>query len=86
MRLIKNSFFTKVEDAYNKQASVDELKELLGKGRARKGIFEGDLEEGELEIGQVSALINDCPMAKEIIDNLVEECNACLEQATTKMI
>jgi enoyl-[acyl-carrier protein] reductase II len=55
--LLKNAFFNSVNDAETRGASVEELKELLSKGRAKKGMFEGDLNKGELEIGQVSSLI-----------------------------
>ena len=55
VRLVKNEFYESVENAQQRGASIDELRELLGKGRAKKGIFEGDLQNGELEIGQVSA-------------------------------
>ena len=58
------------------QASADELRELIGFGRTRRGIFEGDLEEGELEIGQIASLIRDLPSAGEIVASLVEEFNA----------
>ena len=67
-RLIKNNFYKQVEEAELRGASVEELNELLGKGRAKKGIFEGDLDEGELEIGQVAALINKSETAKEAIE------------------
>ncbi len=75
VRLLKNHFFKMVEQAQLKGASVEELKELLGRGRAKKGIFEGDLEEGELEIGQVSALIDRIMPVKEIIEDLLNEYN-----------
>jgi enoyl-[acyl-carrier protein] reductase II len=73
VRLIKNKFYLKVQDAYKRCASIDELKELLGRGRAKKGIFEGDLDEGELEIGQVSALIDDIKPVKDIIEELMQD-------------
>ncbi|MCX7833294.1 MAG: nitronate monooxygenase [Ignavibacteria bacterium] len=73
VRLIKNKFYSQIAEAENRGATVDELKNLLGKGRAKKGIFEGDLEEGELEIGQVSALINEIKPAKEIVDDIIRE-------------
>src|ERR1035438_2392714 len=55
VRMIKNNFFKKVEEAETRCATAEELKELLGRGRAKKGMFDGNLEEGELEIGQISA-------------------------------
>lgn len=71
VRLIKNAFFDRVAEAYRSGAKVDELKELLGRGRAKKGMFQGDLNEGELEIGQVSGLINDIKPAAEILNEIV---------------
>jgi enoyl-[acyl-carrier protein] reductase II len=67
VRLMKNGFFTQVTDAEKNGAGVRELKELLGHGRAKKGMFEGNLDEGELEIGQVSALINRILPAGQIV-------------------
>lgn len=74
-RLIKNDFYHNVEAAENRGASAEELSELLGKGRAMKGIFEGDLSEGELEIGQVSCMINDIPSVSEVINRMINEYN-----------
>ena len=73
VRLIKNKFFADVQNAYSQGASPDELKKILGRGRAKKGMFEGDLEEGELEIGQVSALVNNIMPASEIIKEIIKE-------------
>ena len=73
VRLLKNKFYQEVEQAYANCATPDQLKELLGRARAKKGMFEGDLEEGELEIGQVSALIHNILPAGQIVANLVEE-------------
>jgi enoyl-[acyl-carrier protein] reductase II len=73
VRLIKNHFFEQVEKAENSGSSVEDLKELLGKGRAKKGIFLGDLENGELEIGQVSAQIKKIKPVKEIMETLISE-------------
>jgi enoyl-[acyl-carrier protein] reductase II len=70
VRLLKNHFFNQVEAAEQAGASKESLQELLGKGRAKKGMLEGDLNEGELEIGQVSALIRDILPAADIIENL----------------
>jgi enoyl-[acyl-carrier protein] reductase II len=67
VRLIKNKFFKQVEAAEQRGASIEEMKTLLGRARAKKGMFEGDLEEGELEIGQVSAAIRDIKPAAEIL-------------------
>jgi len=73
VRLVKNHFFNDVNNAEQKGATAEELRELLGKGRAKKGMFEGDLENGELEIGQVSAQINQVLPVKQIIENLILE-------------
>jgi enoyl-[acyl-carrier protein] reductase II len=73
VRLLRNRFFTQVEAAERAGSPPEQLKKLLGKGRAKKGMFEGDLEEGELEIGQVSTLIHDILPAAEIIENLWTE-------------
>ncbi|MFV0467792.1 MAG: NAD(P)H-dependent flavin oxidoreductase [Dysgonomonas sp.] len=74
-RLIKNEFFNQVQTAEDRGASAEEIKELLGRGRAKRGIFEGDLTEGELEIGQISSLINDLPTAKDVVDKIISEFN-----------
>lgn len=71
-RLVKNTFRDAVEEAESRGASAEELRELLGRGRAKKGIFEGDLEEGELEIGQVAALFREIQSVDEVIKELVE--------------
>ena len=75
VRLIKNEFYNKVQEAEDSGATVEELRELLGKGRAKKGMFEGDLVNGELEIGQVSAQIDEIKTVEEIIKEMVEEFN-----------
>lgn len=76
VRMIKNDFFRKVEDAERRGASAEELRSLLGHRRAKLGIFEGNLEEGELEIGQVSAAIRKIQPAAEILREVWEEYNA----------
>ncbi len=80
VRLLKNNFFDAVQIAENNCASKDELAELLGRGRAKKGMFEGDLDEGELEIGQVAALIHEIKPAKAIIDEIMAEYVKAKEQ------
>lgn len=70
VRLIKNKFFEQVQLAENNCASLEELQQLLGRARAKKGMFEGDLEEGELEIGQVSAIINEIKPAAEVVNEI----------------
>ena len=73
VRLIKNKFFQEVSEAEQRGATVEELKSLLGRGRAKKGMFEGNLEEGELEIGQVSALLDRILPAATIVENIWSE-------------
>ena len=73
VRLIKNPFYHQVENAYQQCAGIDEMKALLGRGRAKKGMFEGDLVEGELEIGQISGLIDHIKPAKDIVNEILEE-------------
>ena len=79
VRLMKNTFYERIQEAYNRNASLDDLRELLGKGRAKKGIFHGDLQEGELEIGQVSAMIDSILPAKAIVDTIVKEFNETMD-------
>jgi enoyl-[acyl-carrier protein] reductase II len=73
VRLLKNPFFEAVDAAYAAGASVEELKTLLGRGRAKKGMFEGDLESGELEIGQISARLDRIETAAEIVSQMITE-------------
>ena len=77
---MKNDFYNQVRAAEDRCASVDELKELLGRGRAKKGMFEGDLSEGELEIGQVSAGINSIQPAGAIVNEIWNEFEWLLKQ------
>jgi enoyl-[acyl-carrier protein] reductase II len=74
VRLIKNPFFASVEASYLQGATVEELKELLGRGRAKKGMFEGDLTEGELEIGQAAAHLSEILPAAQIVDTMMRDC------------
>lgn len=73
VRLIKNEFYNRVQEAYEKGATTEELSALLGRGRAKKGMFEGDLVEGELEIGQASALIKDVLPAAQIVEKMMSD-------------
>jgi enoyl-[acyl-carrier protein] reductase II len=75
VRLIKNEFYQQVEDAEKRGASADELKALLGSGRAKKGMFEGDMKEGELEIGQCASLIDNIETVQLIFKRLIDEYN-----------
>lgn len=78
-RLIKNDFFRQIEEAENRGATSDELKEILGFGRAKKGIFEGNLQEGELEIGQISSVLDNIPSVQEVFNDLINEYNEKLK-------
>ena len=78
VRLLRNGFSEQVEAAYARGASKEELASLLGRGRAKKGMYEGDLQEGELEIGQVSATIRDIRPAGDILRDMVMECKEIL--------
>ncbi|HPH84374.1 MAG TPA: nitronate monooxygenase [Ferruginibacter sp.] len=80
VRLIRNAFYQQVQQAEKDCASPEALQTLLGRGRAKKGMFEGDLEEGELEIGQVSALIKKIMPAADIVREIREEYEALLQQ------
>ena len=73
VRLMKNSFYNQIQKAYAENATNEELKDLLGKGRAKEGMFEGNLIEGELEIGQVSAMINTIMPVEKIIQEVIAE-------------
>lgn len=73
VRLLKNDFFDQVQALYAKNAKPEDLKELLGRGRAKKGMFEGDLENGELEIGQISSVIKSVDSVQEIIEEIIED-------------
>ncbi|PHQ28613.1 NAD(P)H-dependent flavin oxidoreductase [Leeuwenhoekiella nanhaiensis] len=82
VRLLKNKFYEDVKALYTKAPTKEELSNLLGRARAKKGMFEGDLEEGELEIGQVSALIHDIKPVAEVIEELIID----FEQAKKQMM
>lgn len=73
VRLIKNKFYHDIEALYKKDSTIEELKELLGRGRAKKGMFEGDLKEGELEIGQIAGLIHDVKSVAQIVSDMMHE-------------
>lgn len=73
VRLIKNKFYNEVQELYKTSPTVEQLKELLGRARAKKGMFEGDLENGELEIGQIAGLIHDIKPVAEIVSDIIRE-------------
>ena len=75
VRLVKNKFFNQVQELYANNPSIDDIKELLGRARAKKGMFEGDLEEGELEIGQIAGIIHEIKSAKEVLKEIIMEFN-----------
>lgn len=79
-RLVKGAFMSKVEEAENRGASVEELKELLGKGRAKKGMFEGDLTEGELELGQIASTLHEIQTAGQVVEDIISEYNSLASQ------
>ena len=83
VRLVKNKFYKDVQDAEDNGATPDELKNILGRARAKKGMFEGDMEEGELEIGQVSALIKEIKPVKDIVEEIVGEYNEAKKEITS---
>jgi enoyl-[acyl-carrier protein] reductase II len=86
VRLLKNKFFDLIRNAENNCASTEELKNLLGKGRAKKGIFEGELDEGELEIGQVASLIDRVLPVSEIMENILGEYHTALRLLQNKSL
>jgi enoyl-[acyl-carrier protein] reductase II len=75
VRLIKNNFYNELQELYSKGATKEQLKELLGRARAKRGMFEGDIKDGELEIGQVSGLIHDIKPVAEIVEEIIYEFN-----------
>lgn len=85
VRLIKNDFYQQVQNAYAEGASPEKLNELLGRGRAKKGMFLGDLKEGELEIGQVSSTIRSIKSAKEVVEEMVIEFKETVSSLNKKL-
>jgi enoyl-[acyl-carrier protein] reductase II len=83
VRLLKNKFFEDIQDLYRTKPTKEELIELLGRARAKKGMFEGDLEEGELEIGQIAGLIHDIKPAAQIVQELVTEFEKARKEVAT---
>ena len=80
VRLIKNSFYDQIEELYRNNASEEDLKELLGRARAKRGMFEGDMDEGELEIGQIAGLINNIQPASKILQEILNQYNEILKK------
>ncbi len=75
VRLVRNKFFNDVQELYQQNPTIDDLKTLLGRARAKRGMFEGDLEEGELEIGQIAGLIHEIKPAKQVVEEIISEYN-----------
>ena len=86
VRMLKNEFYDQIQKAYNNNASKDELIKLLSRGRAKKGIFEGDLVNGELEIGQISSNISEIKPVSTIMNELVVNFNKKLDFLSTKLM
>lgn len=80
VRLLKNKFYSEIVDLYTQNPTIEDLKELLGRARAKRGMFEGDLEDGELEIGQISGMIHDIRPVKEIVSNIIQEFNTSRQE------
>ncbi|CAM1333593.1 NAD(P)H-dependent flavin oxidoreductase [Tenacibaculum aestuariivivum] len=75
VRLVKNKFYNALQTLYKENSSIEDIKEFLGRARAKKGMFEGDLDEGELEIGQVAGLIHQIKPAKQVLEEIITEFN-----------
>jgi enoyl-[acyl-carrier protein] reductase II len=86
VRLLKNEFSLQVNELENQGASIEELTNLLGRGRAKKGMFEGDLVNGELEIGQIASQLKSLQSAKEVIDDMVNEYNLTIKKMQNQFI
>ena len=82
VRLIKNKFYQDIQDLYTKSPTPEDLKQLLGRARAKKGMFEGDLTEGELEIGQIAGLIHEILPAQTILENMITEFTTAKQEVT----
>ena len=83
VRLLKNKFYQDLQLLYKSTPTENDLKTFLGKGRAKRGMFEGDLEKGELEIGQIAGLINEISSVSDIVDSIISEFNACKTRLST---
>ena len=79
VRLVKNKFFSELDEIYKSGKDIETLKNLLGRGRSKKGMWEGDMEEGELEIGQVSALIKEVLPVEKVFEKLLREFNEAVD-------
>jgi enoyl-[acyl-carrier protein] reductase II len=86
VRLLKNDFFNEVMKAYENDATPEQLNELLGRGRAKKGMYEGDMNQGELEIGQISSRIREIKPAGEIVQEIIDEYHQLLSPNSLKRL
>ncbi len=85
VRLIKNKFFEEIQELYKTTPTVEELRALLGRGRAKKGMFEGDLENGELEIGQIAGLIHNVKPVAQIVEEIVSDFNKAISENSERI-
>jgi len=83
VRLIKNKFFNEIQELYKTTPTVEQLKELLGRARAKRGMFEGDLDDGELEIGQIAGLIHDIKPVADIVKEIIAEFEAAKKEVVS---
>ncbi|WP_417200624.1 NAD(P)H-dependent flavin oxidoreductase [Bizionia sp.] len=83
VRLVKNKFYDEIQELYKSSPSPEQLKELLGRARAKRGMFEGDLEDGELEIGQIAGLIHDIKPVAEIVRDMLKEFDLAKQEVAT---
>lgn len=83
VRLVKNKFFNELQELYKTAPTPEQLKELLGRARAKRGMFEGDLDDGELEIGQIAGLIHDVKPVAEIVNDMVTEFEQAKKQVAS---
>lgn len=83
VRLIKNKFFNDIQELYKSSPTAEQLQELLGRARAKRGMFEGDLDDGELEIGQIAGLIHDIKSVAEIVEDIMDEFEAAKKIVAT---
>jgi enoyl-[acyl-carrier protein] reductase II len=84
--MLRNKFWNDVQELYKTTPTPEQLKELLGRARAKKGMFEGDMVEGELEIGQISGLINDIIPAAQVVVNMVTEYETARQEMLSKLL
>jgi hypothetical protein len=83
VRMMKNKFYQDIQAAYSENASPEDLKDLLGRGRAKKGMFEGDMTEGELEIGQIASAITEIKPAAVIVEEIIAEFNKTVNRLSS---